>query len=280
MFFYFPLPTKVGGENSFFFADTTTCAGLFAASEDQAQWPGARHPARSYLCPLPRDSSPTAWGHLCPWRTEGMKLASKEKAILERWRWNPPTKKSQTQTWEQQGLVSALCQAPGAALPWGTARWGWAEEVLGRGMLPPTSLGSARSSQLVPTAVGRSRLWPANVHWEQETGYGAAWQINDVNTDAVALSGVWGEACTIMKLDHAPHHTRVQRYTHRLARLMSAEGLISHILPPRFTHSWRERLAWGAACEASEVHKHNDDFNRNHVTSQQMFPSEVRGEAL
>lgn len=121
MFFHFPLPTNVGGENSFFFQIQLHVLGflLLHKTRHNGQVQGILH-GHTFV-PFPGTALLLHWGHLCPWRTEGMKLASKERAILEKWWWNPPTKKSQTQTWERQGLVSTLCQAPGAALPWGTA---------------------------------------------------------------------------------------------------------------------------------------------------------------
>jgi len=67
-------------------------------------------------------------------------------------------------------------------------------------------------------------------------GCGTVWQINDIDTDAVGLKGVWGEACAIIKPDHAPHHTCVQRHT-RAGNAGASRGLISHIPPPHFTHA-------------------------------------------
>lgn len=213
MFFYFPFSTNDGGENSFFSLRYNYTCWTFRCFTR----PGAMARCKAILhghafVPFPGAALLLHWGHLCPWRTVGMKLASEERGNL--WR-------DYGETHPQKKLnpdlrVAGYGKRPVPGSP-GCPALGHLQARLGRGgpdvgVLPPTSLWSACPSRLVPTAVGGYWLWPANVHREQETGYGTVWQINDVDTDAVALSGVWGDVCAILKPGHAPHDTCVQRH--------------------------------------------------------------------
>lgn len=167
----------------FFFSDTITCVGHFAASRDQAQWPGARPPCTVIpLSPSPGQLSRCIEAISAPGGQWEWSLPLKKGAIYGEIMVKPTHRKGQTQTWEWQGMVSALCQAPWAALPWGTAGEAGAEDVpmggaashLAAACLPHTA-GPECSQRLLAIASKcpprtRHRLWycVANKwHWHR-----------------------------------------------------------------------------------------------------------------
>lgn len=100
---------------------------------------------------------------------------------------------------------------------------------------------------------------------------GTAWQVINLDTDAVALSSVCREVRTVVKPGHALHHSCAQE------DMQTWWTNLPHP-PSQFAHAWSEGRPWGIL--KSPLNAYTKDFNKKHVTLQLRFHSEVHEEEL
>lgn len=172
---------------------------------------------------------PLHWGHLCPWRTVAMKRAAEERSNL--WRDYVETHPQKRPNPDLRGTGYGNSPMPGS-LGCPGAQAG-AEEVPGaRG-----DAASCLAAACLPHTPGpqpRQRLLATASKCPPR-----------------ARDGLWH--CVVNKRHRYrcshPQRTRhiihVCKCTHKLAMLMPAQGLNSHISPPQFTHARSGSLAWG-----------------------------------